>query len=508
MRMNKPDNNAILNVLSRLHVCTFAIAAGNRCLEAFTVALDAASDGEQWYTSTVNLQLASLPLCVACRDVATLDVRVDMLTPRSLWDPEDQYIPRDACGRSNTRTASRVPPVRPRGLRWERPVKFLQQPGKDSLELEAEEDSASREMLSQGTVRSGRLFDRVRCMVFGRDFNYPIDAVIWPPNLQQLHFGYSFDQPIDKVIWPTSLEKLIFGEKFAHPIEHVVFAASLISLTLGFYFDHPIDAVIWPASLQQLTFVCGSIFNQPVDGVRFPASLKRLDFGHSFNQALHKVLWPASLEQLTLGAMFNQTMNGVVWPVSLQQLTFGQSFDQPIAREPSDFPLQERVTVGSGDQALNEDYGRRSRGVYWPDSLQRLTFGYEFNQPIDRVSWPTSLRQLTFGCRFNRKIHEVTWPPLLQQLTFVGGFNQAIDRVVWPVSLRRLSFGNYFDQRLTGVKWPTGLEELRLRNPRYSHSLKDVRWPIGLRRLVVRSKLKKIESIKLPRGSQLLKCDG
>lgn len=91
------------------------------------VALDAASDGEQWYTSTVNLQLASLPLCIACRDVATLHVRVDMLTPRNLWDPAAQRIPGNACGPSKTKAASRVPPVRARSLRWERTVKFLEQ---------------------------------------------------------------------------------------------------------------------------------------------------------------------------------------------------------------------------------------------------------------------------------------------------------------------------------------------------------------------------------------------
>lgn len=490
-------------------------AGGNRCLQAITIALDAASDGKRWYTSTANLQLASLSLCIACRDVATLHVRVDMLTPPRLWDPAAaQFIlTDDPRGRSEEPTVlSRVPPIRARSLRWERPVNLLEYPRTiESLddEKQEQEDFPVQSIPNHDIPRSSvTIFDRVRYMVFGRHFKDPVDSVVWPHTLQKLRFGYSFNQPVDGVAWPASLRQLIFGERFNHPIDNVKWPTSLVSLTFGFHFDQRVDAVTWPNSLQHVTFVYGSVFNQPLDGVTWPASLKALTFGHAFNQPLDKVLWPATFQQLTFGAMFNQSMDGVVWPASLQRLTYGQSFDQPLAKGQQDPLQQQGYASETGHQERRNGFDGVSRIVVWPDSLQQLKFGYEFSQPINSVRWPKSLRELTFGCRFNHEIRDVIWPASLERLTFIGCFNQPVESVRWPASLQHLSFGNYFDQRLTAAEWPARLQELRLRNPRYSHSLRHVRWPVGLKRLVVRSKLRKIDSIKLPCGAQIVKCDG
>lgn len=67
----------------------FIHAGESRCLDAFFVALGQAFHGEQkyWYTSTLELQLASLEVCRACRCVPTLHVRDNDSTPRSLWSP-------------------------------------------------------------------------------------------------------------------------------------------------------------------------------------------------------------------------------------------------------------------------------------------------------------------------------------------------------------------------------------------------------------------------------------
>lgn len=489
-------------------------AGGDRCLQAITIALDAASDGKRWYTSTANLQLASLSLCIACRHVATLHVRMDMLTPPRLWDPAaaQSIITDDPRGGSEQRTVfSRVPPIRARSLRWERPVKLLEYTGMAGSSDEKKEEGGlpAKSTPNHDIPRSPvTTFDRVRYLVFGRDFKEPVDSVVWPHTLQKLRFGYSFNQPIDGVSWPTSLRQLIFGERFNHPIDNVKWPASLVSLTFGFHFDQRIDAVTWPTSLQHVTFVYGSVFNQPLNRVRWPPSLKAVTFGHAFNQPVDRVLWPASLQQLTFGAMFNQSMDGVEWPASLQRLTYGQSFDQPLVRGQRDPLQQRRYASGTGHHERRNGFDGVSKIRVWPDSLQQLKFGYEFSQPINSIRWPESLRELTFGCRFNQEIQDVIWPASLERLTFIGCFNQPIESVQWPTSLQHLSFGNYFDQRLTTAEWPAGLQELRLRNPRYSHSLRYVRWPIGLKRLVVRSKLKKIDSIKLPCGAQIVICDG
>lgn len=57
----------------------------SRCLDAFAVALAAASCKKGWYTSTKELQLVSPSCCAACRSVRTLRSAVDMAVPHRFW---------------------------------------------------------------------------------------------------------------------------------------------------------------------------------------------------------------------------------------------------------------------------------------------------------------------------------------------------------------------------------------------------------------------------------------
>ncbi len=43
----------------------------------------------------------------------------------------------------------------------------------------------------------------------------------------------------------------------------------------------------------------------------------------------------------------------------------------------------------------------------WSVSLQQVSFGEHFNQPIVGTEWPASLRQLRFGNNFDQPIVEV-----------------------------------------------------------------------------------------------------
>ncbi|CAM9481601.1 unnamed protein product, partial [Ectocarpus sp. 13 AM-2016] len=121
---------------------------------------------------------------------------------------------------------------------------------------------------------------------------------------------------------------------------------------------------------------------------------------HSSAASLGSVVWPPRLKRLVFES--DMTVNTASWPASLQQLSFGCGFNQPIV------------------------------GVAWPASLQKLSFGYSFNQPIFGAVWPVSLRQLSFGYCFNQPIVGVAWPASLQQLSFGVDFNQPIAEVVWP----------------------------------------------------------------------------
>ena len=138
---------------SHQHHVVFADPATSRCLAAFTVALNQACDRQHWYTSTAELQLASLPYCVACRNVTTLRLTIDGFTPQWLLAAAVALPPSPEEGSS-----TRVPLLRARAVTWERT---------SSVELRS---------------RIYALTD-VEVFMFGRFFNSSIADVVWPRRL-------------------------------------------------------------------------------------------------------------------------------------------------------------------------------------------------------------------------------------------------------------------------------------------------------------------------------------
>ena len=58
------------------------------------------------------------------------------------------------------------------------------------------------------------LQDLIKQIIFGYDFNQPIENVIWPKNLECLHFGTDFNQPIEKLKFSEKLSYLILTGRF------------------------------------------------------------------------------------------------------------------------------------------------------------------------------------------------------------------------------------------------------------------------------------------------------
>ena len=337
----------------------------DQCVNAFTVALGQACEGgkSRWYASTLELQLASLELCRACRSVPTLHVTVDDAAPLSLWTPRrSQTGPRTR--RSKTRVLSRVPIVRALRLTWDLPLEDLVR--RAAVELwvwsESPQLGGSSSASSMGSGEQPKGLEELVLNECLCSETVALRMVAWPVALQRLKLR-CLNQPIDGIVWPASLQHLSFGREFNQPIAEAVWPNSLQHLEFGGGFNQPIAGVAWPASLQVLSL--GRGFNQPIAGV-WPPSFRRLILGSTFNQPIVGVEWPPSLEQLGFGNFFNQPIVGVKWPTSLQQLSFAQNFNQPIA------------------------------GVVWPASLQRLSFASGFVG----VSLPKSNGIML--CRFDR----------------------------------------------------------------------------------------------------------
>jgi len=92
--------------------------------------------------------------------------------------------------------------------------------------------------------------------------------------------------------------------------------------------------------------------------------------------------------------------------------------------------------------------------IVLPQSLQSLTLGWNFNQPIDHL--PQSLQSLTLECNFNEPVDNL--PQSLQSLTLGHNFDQPIDNL--PQSLQSLTLGHNFDQPIDNL--PQSLQSLTL----------------------------------------------
>lgn len=207
------------------------------------VALDLSCDGEKWYTSTQQLQLASLDLCTACRGVPTLALSVELSTPEYLW-AEAAPAPRGRLtGQKKpleARTRTRVPLFGPRRVMWKLPASRLRLARKE-------------------------LWANVECLLFTGYNNDRVDeGFSWPPGLKRLDLGYRFISCIEEVAWPATLEHL----------------------SLGRHFNQPVQNVVWPESLQEISFGAG--FWQPLRGVKWPASMRRV-FVTDYHK---KQVWP------------------------------------------------------------------------------------------------------------------------------------------------------------------------------------------------------------------------
>ncbi|CAN0399792.1 unnamed protein product [Ectocarpus fasciculatus] len=412
-------------------------------LDAVVFALNETCDGKRWYTSTKELQLASLEFCMVCRNYNTVHLKVDAQTPRRLLEAADAPppYPKRLC-------STRVPRLRARCVTWNIPT---------------------AEILTTPIFA----MKGANCLEFGRAFEGSVEAVAWPQQLKRVEFHYAspFNQPIDLVQWPATLQRLLLGGKFNRPIEGVAWPDSLQTLEFGMFLNQAIEQVSWPDSLQEVIF--GDFFNQPIERVSWPESLQLLHFGEDFNQPIERVVWPASLKRVTfyIDSRFNQPIADVAWPASIQQLYFGQHLNQPIQRVVWPPSLQQVIFVG--------DFNHPIEGVFWPNSLQRLDFGNGFNQPIDNVRWPPSLQELSFGWSEVRGYNG---------MAMFSDFDQRIGTSVWPASLRRLTLGDKFRQSLHGLgTWMPNLEAFRLLHHGSGGDslLRGVEWPKGLRELTV-----------------------
>ena len=247
-------------------------------------------------------------------------------------------------------------------------------------------------------------------MSFSEEYNHPIDHLIPNlPNLEVMILGIRFDQQIKD--FPPKLKRLEFVSPFDHPIKSL--PPTLIKLALGWKFNQSIEFL---KDLHQLVDLdLDGFFNQPISN----GSISYL---------------PPSLISLSFSANFNQPIEALKDLHELVELHFGGSFNQP---------LSNRSYVASGSnkraklsaQCYLPKVATLSHGeLLLPPNLKSLSFGGNFNQPIDSLQRLKHLEKLSFGLNFKQPI--VNLPDSITNLTLPL---KNLSRVInLPASLREL----------------------------------------------------------------------
>lgn len=486
---------------------------GNRC-------------SSRWLLSTRELRLVSFNLCNACRSVLPFRVWISQKTPRSLWASKSQQEKHDG--------------------------------GKEGGPCLVGTPISSKSINDRGSTPRRRMFSGVRAttIVWDRPAGEISSGQHFLENVAHLKFGFHFNEPLvlkktARFRWPGTLVALDLGVKFHQDLSGVSLPSSLLELRFGAVFNRSIQGVAWPSRLVRLTF--GASFNKPIIGIRWPTTLKHLEFGVNFDQPLvqdtatttaaaDSVFWPPLLESLMFGTDFSHTVGGGGstlpvaeaegysgncscgggLPPSLKRLTLSQGFWQPIDTVAWPQGLEElnldclyvsvagegRLPTGLKRLRMDLNFHQSIRDVMplLPITLEEVTFGSNFNQPVGGVEWPLGLKKVAFGASFNQPVEDdsIRFPPHLEELQFGFRFNQPIAGVAWPASLRHLTFQDHFNQPIAAVCWPEGLQELRFGrvfDKPFSSGGQAVRWPTRLCKLAIGKNFNQpVQGLCLPPG--------
>ncbi|AYV80079.1 MAG: hypothetical protein Gaeavirus8_10 [Gaeavirus sp.] len=115
---------------------------------------------------------------------------------------------------------------------------------------------------------------------------------------------------------PSSVKIIIFGNNFDQPVDIIKFPETIEKIVFGYNFNQPIDNITFPEGIRFIKF--GWNFNQPVIKTKFPSSLRSIHFGWKFNQSLDNL--PDTIEQLFFEIIYSDLTN---LPLSVKEIILG-----------------------------------------------------------------------------------------------------------------------------------------------------------------------------------------
>lgn len=158
-------------------------------------------------------------------------------------------------------------------------------------------------------------------LTFGDRFNQPIKGL--PKSVICLVFGHDFNGPVDGLL-PTGLKKLVFDSKFNYPIDNL--PSELEELTLGNFYTGQLNNL--PKKLICFTMISISRLSTNLNSL--PHSIKHLVLGVNPNIEMKNL--PPNLTHLTIGKYHDIPIDCL--PYSLVYLNLGIGCNNTIQHLP------------------------------------------------------------------------------------------------------------------------------------------------------------------------------
>jgi hypothetical protein len=149
-------------------------------------------------------------------------------------------------------------------------------------------------------------------------------------------------------------------------------------------------------------------------------------------------------------------------PSSITHLSFGYYFNQPVDTQ----EILSTDNISGLKQSLSHSIATdcahhkftesKFIGCNLPSSITHLSFGKNFNQPIDNLN--DAISHLSFGKKFNHQIENL--PDTITYLYLSECFNQPINKL--PKELLNLILGSEFNQKIDAL--PNKIETIKFIN--------------------------------------------
>ena len=198
--------------------------------------------------------------------------------------------------------------------------------------------------------------------------------------------------------------------------------------------------------------------------IDFPKFIDTLIFADNFNQSLDKVsIKSKNIKTIMFENKFKQSLSNFKYSEFVEIIHFGCSYSSSVPIIFNLNKIYDTITLPKSVHTLH--FGNRAHfnGLKFTDSIKKIIFCNDSNDPniLDNAIFPNSLEILEFGSNFNKTIEKVKFPNSLAHIICGHSFNQPLDNIIFPESLKSITFGTDFNQSLNNFKFPINLESLK-----------------------------------------------